>query len=78
MQEPNQSLNNNLIHLQEVCSKFLQSTYYRKAMSDASYERMQAIKDFLRAQVVLPMRSLNADQLEEMALDVRKNYYRYF
>ncbi len=64
--------------LKTWCTLFLQSTYYRRAMSDARYERMIAIRDFLRAQASLQPTILDKAALEEWALAIRKNYYRYF
>lgn len=78
MKEIDQSQNANFTQLQHLCRLFLQSKYYQKAMSDARYERIQAIKYFLLAQLSLQMSTRKADELEEMAIAIRKNYYRYF
>jgi hypothetical protein len=78
MEETDQSQNDDFSQLQKLCILFLQSNYYRKAMNDARYERMQAIRDFLSAPLSLQMYQMKTDDVEEMAIAIRKNYYQYF
>ena len=55
----------------------IHSHYHNKAMNNARFERIQAIKDFLLAQFPLETRELDVVELDKLAVYIREIYYRF-